>query len=140
MTIVNSGIIGERVMPLDRIFAGTLTGMEQALNLRMEKQGLIQSNIANMETPGYTVRDFSFQNAMEAAVATEKEPLARTDKRHFSAMDNPLKPAIEDMKRPVDLDEEMMKLAENQLMYEVVTRMVSKKLDSVQYAIEEGGK
>lgn len=127
-------------MPLERIFAGTLAGMEQALNLRMDKQGLIQSNIANMETPGYTVRDFSFQEAMKAAATADNDPLARTDQRHFPGIESKSSPEIVDKKRPVDLDEEMMKLAENQLMYEVVTRMVSKKLDSIQYAIEEGGK
>ncbi len=39
-------------MPINKLFAGGLAQMSKALDLRSQKQNLIQSNIANMETPG----------------------------------------------------------------------------------------
>jgi flagellar basal-body rod protein FlgB len=42
--------------------------------------------------------------------------------------------------RPVDLDEEMIKLSENQLMYEIAAKIMGKKFDGLKYAIDEGGK
>ena len=127
-------------MPVNKLYGG-LRPMEQALNLRYERQGLIQSNIANMETPGYTVQDFSFEKAM-ATANLNQGTLSRTHKKHID-----LDPVAATMsqefskeKRPVDLDEEMVKLAENQMMYEIVTRMIGKKVDGIKYAIDEGGK
>lgn len=128
-------------MPLNKMFGSTFPAMEQALNLRYERQGLIQSNIANMETPGYTVQDFSFQKAMETA-RLNQGLLSRTNEKHIAL--DPIT-ATESItfsreKRPVDLDEEMVKMAENQLMYEIATRLIGKKLDGLKYAIDEGGK
>ena len=127
-------------MPVNKLYGG-LRPMEQALNLRYERQGLIQSNIANMETPGYTMQDFSFEKAM-ATARLNQGTLTRTHKQHID-----LDPVAATMsqefsaeKRPVDLDEEMVKLAENQMMYEIVTRMIGKKVDGIKYAIDEGGK
>ena len=128
-------------MPINKIYGGVMPTLEQSLNIRMEKQGLIQSNIANLETPGYTVQDFSFKEVMNS-VMNNTGQVARTHKNHITL--DPAESAgnrnFKDEKRPVDLDEEMMKLSENQMMYEVVTRLMSKKFEGLKYAIDEGGK
>ncbi|MEW6520928.1 MAG: flagellar basal body rod protein FlgB [Thermodesulfobacteriota bacterium] len=127
-------------MPIDKVFGG-VNYMQQALNLRYERQGLIQSNIANMETPGYMMQDFSFEKAMQTA-RQGQGLLSRTHPQHIDldpvAVSESLQFSKE--KRPVDLDEEMVKLAENQMMYEIVTRMIGNKVDGLKYAIDEGGK
>lgn len=129
-------------MPIiNKLFGGITGQMEQALNLRLERQGLIQSNIANMETPGYTVQEFSFSKAMENAMLN-KGTLSKTDAGHIDIDPVEASHSLEFSKdkRPVDIDEEMVKLSENQLMYEIVTRMIGKKFDGLKYAIDEGGK
>ncbi|MFH1218127.1 MAG: flagellar basal body rod protein FlgB [Pseudomonadota bacterium] len=128
-------------MPIDKLFSGGISQMEQALNLRYERQGLIQSNVANMETPGYTVQDFSFEKAMQK-VMDNQGTLNRTHEMHMDLDPVDASESLEfsRQKRPVDLDEEMVKLAENQMMYEIVTRMIGKKFDAIKYAIDEGGK
>jgi flagellar basal-body rod protein FlgB len=130
----------EKIMPINKLFGG-VNYMAQALNLRYERQGLIQSNIANMETPGYTVQDFSFEKAMETAGANQGT-LSRTNPKHIDLDPVTASESLEfsKEKRPVDLDEEMVKLAENQMMYEIVTRMIGNKVDGLKYAIDEGGK
>lgn len=65
-------------MLVNKLFGGTLATTTKALDLRMERQGLLQSNIANMETPGYKEQDFSFAKVMES-VATGQGELRRTN-------------------------------------------------------------
>ncbi|MCK5227661.1 MAG: flagellar basal body rod protein FlgB [Desulfobulbaceae bacterium] len=128
-------------MPIKNIFAGTIDVASQALNVRMEKQGLIQSNLANIETPGYMVQDLDFGKVMDH-VLTGQGKLARTHQKHIALdpVDAGESFQFSSEKRPVDLDEEMLKLSENQLMYQVATRIVSKKFEGLKYAIDEGGK
>jgi flagellar basal-body rod protein FlgB len=125
----------------DKLFGRTLDIGAQALNLRMARQGLIQSNIANMETPGYNRQDFSFTDAMQSVMQNQGQ-LARTNNRHIALdpldISENISPAAE--KRPVDLDEEMLNLSQNQLMYRVTTKIISKQFAGLQYAIDEGGK
>ena len=127
-------------MPIDKLFSGGIARMEQALNLRYDRQGLILSNVANMETPGYTVQDFSFEKAMKK-VMDNQGVLSRTHEMHLELdpVDAAQSLEFSAEKRPVDLDEEMVKLAENQMMYEIVTQMIGKKFDGLKYAIDEGG-
>jgi flagellar basal-body rod protein FlgB len=125
----------------DKLFGRTLAIGEQALNTRMAKQGLIQSNIANIETPGYNRQDFSFEEAMQSAVRGQGQ-LTRTNSKHIAldSLDISENLALSGEKRPVDLDEEMMNLSQNQLMYQVTTKIVSKQFEGLKYAIDEGGK
>jgi len=128
-------------MLTNKLFGGVVATTARSLDLRMERQGLIQSNIANMETPGYKVKDFSFAKVMES-IATGQGELARTNAKHIAL--DPVEvskaSAFSEAERPVDLDEEMGKLAENQLMYQVATKIMTKKFESLRYAIDEGGK
>jgi flagellar basal-body rod protein FlgB len=128
-------------MPVNKLFGGGVALLGRALDLRAQRQGMIQSNIANMETPGYTVQELPFAKVM-AKVRSGGGELARTHPGHI-AMDPGQAAAILETtgeKRPVDLDEEMVKLSENQLMYQLTAKLVSKRFEGMQYAIDEGGK
>ena len=128
-------------MPVNKLFDTNIALMSKSLNLRSERQGLIQSNIANLETPGYKVQDFSFNRVMETAMANQGS-LSRTQSGHIGL--DPVEASrsldFKEEDRPVDLDEEMVKLSENQLMFEIVAKLIAKKFDGLRYAIEEGGK
>ncbi len=126
---------------VDKMFGQGFYVAEQALNTRMAKQGLIQSNIANLDTPGYNRQDFPFARAMEAAL-DQRGQLARTNKAHIALdpLDISQDITLNNDKRPVDLDEEMLDLSQNQLMYRVTTKILSKKFENLKYAIDEGGK
>lgn len=122
---------------INKMFGGSINLMSNALDLRAEKQGLIQSNIANMGTPGYKMQSFSFSHAMETAINKQGD-LQRTHPRHIGI--DPVETAIRQKftseERPVDLDEEMLKLAENQFMYELTTRMIGKSFEGLRSAID----
>ncbi len=124
----------------NKLFGSFETG-RQALNIRFEKQGLIQSNIANIETPGYTTQDFSFEKVMKS-VTQNRGKLTMTHNKHMNLDPVEINEAMEFIseKRPVDLDEEMLKLSENQLMYQIATKIITKKFEGLRLAIDEGGK
>ncbi len=128
-------------MPINKLFDGNIETMRQALTLRQERQGLIQSNVANLETPGYTGQDFNFAKVMQSVMSGQGE-LARTNKGHMQldAMEAGRIREFASEKRPVDLDQEMVKMAENQLMFQALAKSIGKKFDSLRYAIDEGGK
>lgn len=125
----------------NKLFGGGIKTGLLALNARLEKQGLVQSNIANIETPGYAVQDFNFSTVMKNALQN-REPLNRTHQNHIALDPLEVSESMEFIKedRPVDLDEEMLKLSENQLMYQVTAKIVSKQLEGLRLAIDEGGK
>ena len=128
-------------MPVNKIFQGSISLSAQALDLISAKQGLIQSNIANMHTPGYKPLDIPFAEVMQKVASTGGN-LARTNAKHLSA---PQASAVQTGKpvqtnKQVDIEEEMLKLAENQLRYQVVTKILTKKFEGIRYVIDEGGK
>ncbi len=128
-------------MPIDKLFGGSIEVMHQALNVRNQRQGLIQSNIANLETPGYKMQDIPFERVMQRAINGQGE-LARTHRGHLAI--DPVEMArvsqFRGEQRPVDLDEEMLKLSENQLMYQVASQLIGKKFDGLRHVIDEGAK
>ncbi len=128
-------------MPINQLFGGNLPVLEQAIGLRYERQGLIQSNIANLETPGYTSQDFPFARVMQTAIQGNGS-LSKTHAGHMDLdpVDAGISRQFSKEKRPVDLDEEMIKLTENQLMYEIAAKIIGKKFSGLKYAIDEGGK
>jgi len=127
-------------MPISSIFGGVIALSEKALDLRMQRQGLIQSNIANLQTPGYQAQELPFAKTM-ARVMSGQGTLARTHESHIQVDPAAMVLSEESSRQgPVDLDEEMLKLSENNLMYQVTTRIVAKKLDGLRFVIDEGGK
>ena len=126
---------------MDKNLFGFLDISAKALDVRYARQGLIQSNIANLETPGYKVQELPFAKVMESAM-TKRGELARTNDKHIALDPVETGRSLEFKKgnRPPDLDEEMVKLTENQLMYELSTKLVGKKFEGLKYAIDEGGR
>ncbi|MBA3015641.1 MAG: flagellar basal body rod protein FlgB [Proteobacteria bacterium] len=125
----------------NKLFGGVIHASHLALDARMERQGLIQSNIANLETPGYVGQDFSFASVMKSAMLQQGK-LAQTNKQHIALDPVTLSESMEFSRdrRPVDLDEEMQKLSENQLMFQVTTKILGSKFEGLKMAIDEGGK
>lgn len=128
-------------MPINKLFDGNIETMRQALSLRQERQGLIQSNVANYETPGYAGQDFNFAKVMQSVMSSQGE-LAITNKGHMQidAVESSRTREFAQEKKPVDLDQEMVNMAENQLMFQAVAKIIGKKFDGLRYAIDEGGK
>ncbi|MBW2052668.1 MAG: flagellar basal body rod protein FlgB [Deltaproteobacteria bacterium] len=140
---------------LGKIFGSTVDIMGKALNLRLNKHSFIASNLANMDTPGYKVKDLEFQKVLQQRLPdpSSKLSLRRTHPQHMPAQ-NVEKAYAAAQKNVVtgvygkdeagndvlDIDLEMSKLAKNHLMYNATVQMLAKAFAGIKYAISEGGR
>lgn len=133
----------------NNILDNTILGLNTALNFRTTQQGVITSNIANADTPGYHAKRFEFENALREAFRSEDYmPLETSDPEHF-AKHQPGSVMAEIYENPngvvnadgntVDRNAEQVNLAENQIHYDAGTEILKRKLALLKYAITEGG-
>ena len=137
-------------MLIDRLLFADKTPMvlKKALDFQSERQLLISSNISNIDTPGYQAKDIDFKGALKAALGTGEDlALRSTHKGHIG----PNKGAIKGLQAElfsetdvaksngnnVNIDKEMMKLAENQISYNASIQMMAKRISIVRAAITE---
>ncbi|MGK0290711.1 MAG: flagellar basal-body rod protein FlgB [bacterium] len=122
------------------LFDKHITLLNKGLDFRSKRNSLISSNIANRETPGYRAKDIVFEKALNKALHSDRPgPLKTTNARHFDGIErhplhsvkgtqiNSANPDPKMDGNTVNLDKEMAKLAENQIMYSALTRMIGWK-------------
>jgi flagellar basal-body rod protein FlgB len=135
------------------LFGKDLMLLEKTLELQSRRHAMITSNIANRETPGYRAQDLVFEKALEQAYHSDRPgPLKVSDPRHFDGVKreplelvkgqqiNSFNPDPSMDGNTVNLDKEMAKLAENQLMYQAAIYAIGRKLNGLKTAITEGGR
>lgn len=130
------------------LFEKTFQLVNTALKLRSYKHQLLSSNIANVDTPGYRRKDLPFEKIFKKYFSETKEKFLKTTKpKHFFT--RPLTPVDwkKEIETPtlgtpnnVNLEEEMVNLTENQLLYEATLQALSKELERLKEIITEGGR
>lgn len=132
------------------LFDKTTNALGTTLNMRLLKQNIINSNIANAETPGYHAKKIDFENALARAIDVDNlRGVSTSDGAHFSVgggsmqklrpdiYENP-EGAINNDGNTVDLEKEMSSLAENSIMYKAAMQLINKKLATLRYAASDG--
>ncbi len=107
--------------------------LHRSMDLRLARQNLISSNLANVDTPGYLPRDLDFHATLEAVLEGAGEapsPEVFTDPTVTPGADG----------NGVDLDREMARLASNGLMYSASVRIHGRRVRLLKAAITEGEK
>lgn len=102
------------------------------LKVTSERQQIVASNIANVDTPGYHTQDINFQAAMQQAMS-EGSGLAM----------EPSSVEVENLpSRPdgnnVNIDRESMLLSETQLQYQMGVQLIKSEFHRLLTAIKEG--
>ncbi len=132
------------------VFKGTFNTIERAMDLRSTKHNVVMSNIANMDTPNYKAFDVVIEEEMEKTKsATHGTHVKKTHQDHLNGRNGAageVRPTLENTKQmtlrkdgnTVDLDREMSKLSENNLMYDVLAQIISKKFQGLKDAIKGG--
>ena len=137
-------------MLIDRLLFADKTPLvlKKALDFQSERQLLISSNISNIDTPGYQAKDIDFKGALKAALGTGDDlALRSTHKGHIGPNKDVIRRLqVEPFSEPdpaksngnnVNIDKEMMKLAENQISYNAVIQTMAKRRSTVMVAITE---
>ncbi len=128
------------------IFDRTIGLLERVLDLRLQNQQVISSNIANVDTPGYAPARLEFETDLRQALEGRTPGPQATHPGHIPLSGGPGEGRV--IRTPdrsgigdgngVDLDQEMISLAENQILYETATQMISKKLGLLKYIAQDG--
>lgn len=131
---------------------------ETALHFRQLKQGLISSNIANVDTPFYKSKDINFGQMIEAEkrqVFNETEftklKLATSSGKHFEFGKNSELEAKAQMYfrdghlarndgNTVDLDTETTELSKNASYFKALIALMKKQESMFKYAIDSSSK
>ncbi|WBL36677.1 flagellar basal body rod protein FlgB [Tepidiforma flava] len=109
------------------------------------RQGAIANNIANIDTPGYVRQDVTFETELQRAFGRHSSQLAVTDPRHIAAPSRRTGQLGLDPQQllvtsrldanTVDVDQEMVLLAETQMRYQAAASVLSRKLNNIRTAI-----
>jgi flagellar basal-body rod protein FlgB len=103
--------------------------LERFLDLAAERQTLIASNIANVDTPGYRTLDVDFQSELKRAeMGLGGEPTAREVDGLVERPDG----------NNVSLDRETLALAETQLRFRTAVDLLRAEFRRLRTAIHEG--
>ncbi|MEW6720208.1 MAG: flagellar basal body rod protein FlgB [Thermodesulfobacteriota bacterium] len=113
----------------------TLEGQLRASNLR---HGVIASNIANVDTPGYQARDVKFNAALNEATIE----LRSTQEGHMAPAGQAPGGSVETEQRQpwgdrnnVELDMEVAKMTENAVFFQAATTLLTKNIQMYKAAL-----
>lgn len=141
-------------MQIDGLFNTTIDLLGKSVDLRAKNQNLIASNVANAETPNFTPKSLAFEEELQGALKSGRQGAstpAVTHSRHIpirgaggnlqsvsgKVIETPAKTPGKDG-NAVELENEMGKLTENQVMFNASVQMLTKKFEGLRTAIREG--
>jgi flagellar basal-body rod protein FlgB len=120
---------------------GAMRLLEKSLTWRTQNQEILAGNIANLDTPNYTRKDMDFQKILESYSQGNvlEVSLTQTAPGHLPGAEPGLG-LVQETWEQVDLDQEMVRMAENHLSYQASVQMLIKKLDYLRAVIEGDSK
>lgn len=145
-------------MPVDGLFSATIEVLGKSIDLRTRNQNLIASNIANVETPGYTPKTLQFEQELQQAVKKTPQrgrgsagrgavthpshiPLKGADvsiqQVRGSVVETPSKTPGRDG-NSVEVENEMSKMMQNQVLFSASAQLLAKKFEGLKSALREG--
>ena len=122
--------------------------LKKGLDFQSARNLLLSTNISNMETPDFKAHDISFEEQLRNIIKSGDElQMKSTNSKHFGPSNEALsflEPSPFELKDPsksngnnVNVDKEMGKLAENQIMYTAFIQLMMKRGSTVRSAITE---
>ncbi len=126
----------------------TIPILEQAISFAQERHNVLAGNIANLDTPGYRVRDLSvetFQQRLKEAIEARNEPRQHLSPGLMSdAPDDAMQKVRESMKSilyhddsNVGLEQQVTEIAKNQAMHNMAIAILNSQFRLLQAAVSE---
>ncbi|MCC6386358.1 MAG: flagellar basal body rod protein FlgB [Dehalococcoidia bacterium] len=132
---MNTGPLGDSTIQTARSW---LTGLSR-------RQQAISDNIANIDTPGYVAKEVPFEQQLQRAIGQGNSRLATTNARHIAASGSSRNQiglqAAQEMTtqrrdgNSVDIDQEMVSLAETQMRYQAAASALNTKIATLRNVI-----
>ena len=141
-------------MQIEGIFGSTIDLLGKSVDLRAKNQTLIASNVANAETPNFIPKTLVFEQELQGALKsrqTGQHSSSVPHARHIpvrgagagnalqsvsgQVIETPAKTPGKDG-NAVELENEMGRMAENQIMFNASVQMLTKKFEGLRTAIK----
>ncbi|MGM7701165.1 flagellar basal body rod protein FlgB [Pseudalkalibacillus sp. Hm43] len=124
--------------------SGMIRHLEHALNYRSANHKAIANNIANADTPNYKAKSVAFKQTFNESLKAY-----RTDAKHVPFSSEAGSTSSYQIRtnqnssyshngNNVDVDQEMAKLAENQLHYQALVQRLNGKMNSMKMVLKGG--
>jgi flagellar basal-body rod protein FlgB len=135
-------MLGERIFD-----KSSIPLLVKSLDAGMLRSRVIANNIANVNTPGYQRLEVNFEEELRKALDKNKLKGLRTDEKHLNLgsgdiskinakVEKPNDPTLPSGVNNVDIDMEMSKLAENQILYNFSAKFLRGKFNKLNAAIQ----
>lgn len=133
------------------LFDGDVGLLSKVMDMQLQRQNVVTSNIANIKTTDYKARKLSFEDELQAALNIDaKGKMSRTDKKHVPVVfdvdtfgpewSKAFKPRVVLGEDRVDIDKEMSTMAKTSLQYSALTTVLRSKFEGLRQIITEGQK
>lgn len=131
---------------LDKLYERSATGLQKSMDLYLQRNNALTSNLANIETPGYRAVDVNFGSELEKAFngSVTNEPISKTNAKHLDIESSSRSHLVPDYSGPtradgnnVDLDIQVGKMLFTNSEYSKATQILRKELSLIKYAIRE---
>lgn len=122
-----------------------------SMQQRLQRSHVLNSNIANAETPGYRALGYDFEKQLQSFVeANRTRQVQVSDPRHlrntFTDADGRIRPdvfvrpteSVPEDGNTVDVDVEMANLSKNTILYRTAVETINRKIGMLRYAINGG--
>lgn len=129
-----------------RLMGKSAALLSRALDYRSANHNVISGNIANVDTPGYKPQELRFDQELRRAVDREGISMKRTDEKHLPHATDPFegkgshelvsKEPERGESNQLNIDKEMAKMVQNNLLYEASAKLLAKKFDGLKMVIE----
>lgn len=121
------------------------------LNFRAERQKVISSNIANINTPNYKTKELTFESELKNAQNTPILNLSQTQGNHLPNIENRNQnagPSLMQVKgleeqndgNNVNLDTQMSEMSKNKVLFDAVQAAIKKDSTLFRSVIESSAK
>jgi flagellar basal-body rod protein FlgB len=110
----------------------SLDVLQGYLKVVADRQQLVASNMANVDTPGYHTKDIDFHSAMRRVMSTDGE--AQFEPASLDLQGLPERPDGNN----VDMDREGLMLSQTQLQFQLGVQLVKGQFSTLLAAIKEG--
>lgn len=124
----------------NKLFDQTASFIQRALDVLTIRHKIISKNISNAESQNYLGIEIPFQKILENLLGEVSfVSLQKTHPDHIE-IEKEMLIETKPLEENINLDNEMAKLAENQLIFQAGVQALLKKLEALRIAIQEGGK
>lgn len=131
------------------LFPTHLQLSSKVMDMRLQRQNVVMSNLANVRTPGYKALRLEFEEDLQAALGRDaKGKMSRTEGDHLPAKFSPegfgpdfhhtFQPHVVHGDDSVDLDKEVGIMSKNSMMYNALATVVKKGFEGMTKIIQEG--